>query len=97
MPLRNRRHTGVILRLYLEISMFKKIVPFASRARAAVAGAALSVAAAAHAADPATAQEALGTLSTSNTGYGPVLWGMAAAAVGIMIGIKWIKRGRGAA
>ncbi|PVY63589.1 hypothetical protein C8E08_0880 [Paracidovorax citrulli] len=97
MSLLNRRHTGVILRLYLEISMFEKIGPSVSRARAAVVGAALSVAAAAHAADPATAQEALGTLSTSNTGYGPVLWGMAAAAVGIMIGIKWIKRGRGAA
>jgi len=25
------------------------------------------------------------------------MWGMAALTVGIMIGVKWIKRGRGAA
>lgn len=58
----------------------------------AAAGASLS----AIAADPATAQEALATVSTSNTGYGPVLWAMAAGSVAILIGVKWIKRGRGA-
>jgi len=46
---------------------------------------------------PATALAALQGVSTGNTGYGPVMWGMAALTVGIMIGVKWIKRGRGAA
>jgi hypothetical protein len=47
--------------------------------------------------DPATALEAIGTLSSSATGFGPVLFGMAVISVGILIGVKWIKRGRGAA
>lgn len=50
-----------------------------------------------HAVDPVDAQAALGAISTANTGYGPVMYGLAAAAVGVLIGVKWIKRGRGAA
>lgn len=49
------------------------------------------------AADPATAIEAVGTLSTSSTGFGPVMFGLAIAVVGIMVGVKWIKRAKGAA
>lgn len=49
------------------------------------------------AADPATALEAVGTLSTSSAGFGPVMFGLAVASVGILIGVKWIKRTRGAA
>lgn len=51
----------------------------------------------AHAADPLTALEGMGTLSASNVGYGPIMFGLAVAAVSIGIGVKWIKRTRGAA
>jgi len=51
----------------------------------------------AFAADPATALEAVTSLSTSATGFGPVMFGLAVTVTGIMIGIKWIKRGKGAA
>jgi len=51
----------------------------------------------AFAVDPATALEAAGQARDSATGFGPIMWSMAAAAVGILIGVKWIKRGRGAA
>jgi len=66
-------------------------------ARLAAISAAAMASVSAFAVDPTTAQEALAGVSTANTGYGPVMWGMAAAAVGILIGVKWIKRGRGAA
>jgi hypothetical protein len=48
------------------------------------------------AADPTTAQEGFQQAATAATGFGPGMWGLAAAAVGIMIGVKWIKRARGA-
>ena len=51
----------------------------------------------AFAVDPATALEAVGTLSTSAAGFGPVMFGIAVVSVGILIGIKGIKRTRGAA
>lgn len=66
-----------------------------ARAAAIVASGFASVSA--FAIDPATALEAIGTLSTSSTGFGPVMFGMAVTTVGILIGVKWIKRGRGAA
>lgn len=47
--------------------------------------------------DPATALAAVGTLSTSANGFGPVMFGLAVTVVGILIGVKWIKRARGAA
>ncbi|MGQ2998077.1 hypothetical protein [Variovorax sp.] len=68
---------------------------FVKQAVAAVVAAGASVAALA--ADPATAQEAFGQASAANSGFGPGMWGLAAATVGILIGVKWIKRGRGAA
>lgn len=52
---------------------------------------------AAHAVDPTDALAAVSTLSTSATGFGPVMWGLAVTVVGILIGVKWIKRSRGAA
>lgn len=58
---------------------------------------AMGAGASAFAADPATALEAVQTLSTSSTGFGPVMFGLAITTVGILIGVKWIKRGRGAA
>lgn len=51
----------------------------------------------AHAADPTDALAAVTSLSTSATGFGPVMFGLAVTVVGIMIGVKWIKRAKGAA
>lgn len=51
----------------------------------------------AFATDPATALEAVQSLSTSSTGFAPVMYGLAVTTVGIMIGLKWIKRSKGAA
>lgn len=47
--------------------------------------------------DPATAAAALSSFSGTTTGYGPVLFGLAVVSTGIMIGIAWIKKARGAA
>lgn len=55
------------------------------------------LAAPAFAADPATAIEAVQTLSSSSAGFGPVMYGLAIATVGILIGVKWIRRAKGAA
>ncbi|MGN8078245.1 hypothetical protein [Variovorax sp. 22077] len=68
---------------------------FVQKAAAAVVAAGASVAALA--ADPATAQEGFSQASAASSGFGPGMWGLAAATVGILIGVKWIKRGRGAA
>ena len=51
----------------------------------------------AQSADPATALAAISTLTGSSAGYAPVMFGLAIAVVGIMIGVKWIKRAKGAA
>lgn len=58
---------------------------------------ALVMAGSAHAADPADALAAVTSLSASATGFGPVMFGLAVTVVGIMIGVKWIKRAKGAA
>ncbi len=47
--------------------------------------------------DPTTALAAVQSLTTSSAGFGPVMFGIAVASVGILIGVKWIKRSRGAA
>lgn len=62
-----------------------------------VPAAALAAMGSAHAADPADALAAVTSLSTSATGFGPVMFGLAVTVVGIMIGVKWIKRAKGAA
>lgn len=46
---------------------------------------------------PADALAAVTSLSDSAAGFGPVMFGLAVTVVGIMIGVKWIKRARGAA
>lgn len=51
----------------------------------------------AHAADYPDAVSALGSLSTNATGFGPIMFGLAVTVTGIMIGVKWIKRGKAAA
>lgn len=68
--------------------LFARLAAFSAAALAAVS---------AHAVDPADATAALATLSGSATGMGPPLFGLAVVSVGILIGVKWIKRGRGAA
>lgn len=73
----------------------KNLISFKS-AQVAIAVVPLFVGAA-HAADPATALEAVTSLSGSAAGFGPVMFGLAVVVVGIMIGVKWIKRAKGAA
>ena len=66
-------------------------------AKVATAAASLAAGASAFAADPTDALAAIGGLTGSSAAYGPPLFGLAIAVVGIMIGVKWIKRGKGAA
>lgn len=63
-------------------------------ARVVAGGAALAGAASSFAVDPATAGEALSSLSGTTTAYGPPLFGLAVVATGIVLGIGWIKKGR---
>ena len=39
----------------------------------------------------------IAAVTTSLAGYAVVMFALALAAVGIMVGVKWIKRARGAA
>lgn len=57
----------------------------------------LSTVASAQATNPANGVDAVTQLQGTVAGYGPVMFGLAIAAVGVMIGVKWIKRARGAA
>lgn len=77
------------------MKLFKLARKYGSRAAVVAAGAAASVSA--FAVDPTDAVAALTTLQTSSTGVGPVMYGVAVTSVGILIAVKWIKRGRGAA
>lgn len=63
----------------------------------ALAGVGAMAAGLAHAVDPTDAAAAIGQLSGSTTGFGPPLFGLAVASSIIVIGIAWIKKGRGAA
>ena len=66
---------------------------------AKLAAVASSVVAAGHAlaADPASGVEAVTQVRAAMGDYGPVMFGLAIVSVGIMIGVKWIKRAKGAA
>lgn len=44
-----------------------------------------------------TAGAALTSLGGSTNGFGPVLFGLAVVSSVILIGVAWIKKGRGAA
>lgn len=46
---------------------------------------------------PTTGVEAVEYVKSSMGDYGPVMFGLAIVSVGIMIGVKWIKRAKGAA
>jgi hypothetical protein len=70
---------------------------FQMKAKLAALAALSTVSGLSFAADPADALAAVTGLSTSATGFGPVMFGLAVTVVGIMIGVKWIKRAKGAA
>ena len=57
----------------------------------------LSTVASAQTSNPTDGVAAVTALQGSIGSYGPVMFGLAVAAVGVMIGVKWIKRARGAA
>lgn len=68
--------------------------------RLALAAVSLTVGASAFAQSAGPVADAvtqLGTLSGSTEGFGTVMFGLAIVATGIMIGVKWIKRGKSAA
>jgi hypothetical protein len=77
--------------------MFKNARNFANKhgAKVAVVGTVLAPMLA-HATDPADALTALSSFSGTTTAYGPVLFGLAVVSTGIMLGIAWIKKARGA-
>ncbi len=58
---------------------------------------AASATAFAQTADPTSAGAGLAAISGVTVAYGPPLFGLAVVATGIMIGIAWIKKARGAA
>jgi len=65
--------------------------------RALVAGGSVAAVGSAMADTAADAVTALTSLTTSQAGFAVPLFALAIATVGIMIGIKWIKRGKNAA
>lgn len=69
----------------------------AKLARLGALASATLASASAFAVDPTTALEGFTEASTAAMGFGPGMWALAAGSVGIMIGVKWIKRSRGAA
>lgn len=72
--------------------MFKKF----ARVGALVSGLGLSVGAFAQATVPSATTQ-IEAVTTGQAGYATVMFALALAAVGILVGVKWIKRARGAA
>ena len=67
---------------------------------AKLAAVASSVLAAGHAlaqTAPTTGVEAVQLVKAGIGDYGPAMFGLAIVSVGVMIGVKWIKRAKGAA
>lgn len=56
-----------------------------------------SVAAFADAVPLPSAAAQISEITAGQSAYATVMFGLALAAVGILVGVKWIKRGRGAA
>ena len=46
---------------------------------------------------PATGVDAVNAVKAGVGDYGPAMFGLAIVSVGVMIGVKWIKRAKGAA
>lgn len=81
-------------RVSFEVQIMNK---FSSAVRGAAGAAIASAAGVASAANPTSAADALTTLAGDVVVFGPLMWGVAIAAVGILVGVKWIKRAKGAA
>lgn len=79
------------------MTLFEQARRYGAQVAAATGGLVLSGVAAAQSSDPTTGVEAITQLRASIGDYGPVMFGLAIVAVGVMIGVKWIKRARGAA
>ena len=70
---------------------------FLQRAGVALASLFLSGMALAQTSTLPSATSQIGEVTTNQAGYATVMFALALAAVGIMVGVKWIKRARGAA
>ena len=57
----------------------------------------LSGVASAQVTNPTSGTAAVTQIASDMGDYGPVMFGLAIVSVGVMIGVKWIKRARGAA
>lgn len=79
------------------MKLFKQAQKYGAQIATGATGLALSGLAAAQSTGPATGVEAITALRAEMGNYGPVMFGLAIVAVGVMIGVKWIKRARGAA
>ena len=66
-------------------------------AKLAVLASSVIAAGQALAADPTTGVEAVAAVRAGIGDYGPAMFGLAIVSVGVMIGVKWIKRAKGAA
>ena len=79
------------------MKLFKQARKYGAQIVTGATGLALSGLAAAQSTGPTTGVEAITALRAEMGNYGPVMFGLAIVAVGVMIGVKWIKRARGAA
>jgi len=70
---------------------------FAKRHAARVAAAAAALAAGGAMAQATSGPAAVAQITSEMGDYGPAMFGLAIIGVGIMIGVKWIKRAKGAA
>lgn len=74
-----------------------KLQNLARKGSVALATLGASVAAFAEGAALPDATAQIAEITSKQAGYATVMFGLALAAVGILVGVKWIKRGRGAA
>lgn len=74
-----------------------KLQNLARKGSVALATLGASVASFAQAAGLPDATAQIGEITAKQGAYATVMFALALAAVGILVGVKWIKRGRGAA
>lgn len=74
-----------------------KLQNLARKGSVALATLGASVASFAQEAGLPDASAQIAQITEKQAGYATVMFGLALAAVGILVGVKWIKRGRGAA
>lgn len=68
-----------------------------AQAVAAVSGLGLSAAVMAQTATVPNSVDMVEAITAEQSGYATAMFALALAAVGILVGVKWIKRARGAA